>query len=261
MWLMNILLLAPHQDYEILSACLFLKKHKELGDNINIVFATNGDFFGDKVAKIRYKESCSALNQCGIQCEQIHYMGYGDTGMELNRSFLWKLYCAKSTVCFSANNHQYTWHPAKQETIHKLFTGEEAIYCRKYFLMDLYNIINKFQPDLLIIPSGLDRHGDHKAVSFFVNEIAKKIPNNYKTWCYLIHTAKESKWPNRQANHFIKPSEVYSNVWKKRISIQFSYQDCLFKKNVIDSFKSQYPKANSNFLLSFAKTEEIFFQY
>ena len=94
---MNILLLAPHQDDEILSSCLFLKKHNNLGDNIDIVFATNGDFLGDKAAKInRY--------------DQIHYMGYGDTGMELNRSFLWKLYCAENTECFSANNHQYTWH-------------------------------------------------------------------------------------------------------------------------------------------------------
>ncbi len=107
---MNILLLAPHQDDEILSSCLFLKKHNNLGDNIDIVFATNGDFLGDKAAKIRYNESCNALNQCGNRYDQIHYMGYGDTGMELNRSFLWKLYCAENTECFSANNHQYTWH-------------------------------------------------------------------------------------------------------------------------------------------------------
>lgn len=258
---MNIVLIAPHQDDEILSSYLLLMKYHKLGANIDIVFATNGNYNGDNIASIRYHESCNALKTCGIEANHIHYMGYEDTGMHLNHSFLLKLYKSKKTLRFASVNHSHTWHPLGDETLHKQATGYEAAFCRKNFLFDLHYAISRLKPDLLIIPSCFDQHGDHLALSLFIRELLASSPLHPNIICYLIHTVNEANWPNRKTNFFGKPMELDNLIWEQRIIYSFSEIQSKQKKEIIKTFSSQNPTGNSEFLLSFGKEEEIFILY
>lgn len=58
---MNILIIAPHQDDEILSSCLLIQSRLRAGDEIFIAFATNGDRYGLDMGMRRYQESVRAL--------------------------------------------------------------------------------------------------------------------------------------------------------------------------------------------------------
>lgn len=77
---MNIAILCPHQDDEILSSFYLISRLRACGHTVHVIFATNGDYRGTEIARIRYFESKSALALCNIDHQRIHYMGYADTG-------------------------------------------------------------------------------------------------------------------------------------------------------------------------------------
>ena len=63
---MNLLVIAPHQDDEILSAFLLMHNVLEKNGTVNILYATNGDYRGIDYAYTRYYESLNALSLLGI---------------------------------------------------------------------------------------------------------------------------------------------------------------------------------------------------
>ena len=88
---MNLLVIAPHQDDEILSAFLLMHKIIKKNGTVNILYATNGDYRGIDYAYTRYYESLNALSLLGICEDHMLYLGYADTGMSKEKSFLMRL--------------------------------------------------------------------------------------------------------------------------------------------------------------------------
>ena len=88
---MNLLVIAPHQDDEILSAFLLMHNVLEKNGTVNILYATNGDYRGIDYAYTRYYESLNALSLLGICEDHMLYLGYADTGMSKEKSFLMRL--------------------------------------------------------------------------------------------------------------------------------------------------------------------------
>ena len=86
------MILAPHQDDEIIACAGTINLLKELGLEVFIVFATNGDSGGREGASIRLKESTTVLKRLGISEKNIIILGFADTGMDYDNIFLWNLY-------------------------------------------------------------------------------------------------------------------------------------------------------------------------
>ena len=57
---MKVLLIAPHQDDEVLAAGGLMHRMQKNGDHVSVLFATNGDYHGPEVALLRYYESYKA---------------------------------------------------------------------------------------------------------------------------------------------------------------------------------------------------------
>ena len=72
---MDLMVLAPHQDDEILGAGGLIQICKSRGDSVRVVFATNGDRHGRGVARHRYDESRNALARLGVPESNIYYFG------------------------------------------------------------------------------------------------------------------------------------------------------------------------------------------
>lgn len=254
----NIVLFAPHQDDEILSACLFLERMKSQHFNVSVIFATNGDANGPCEGKIRAEESLYALSEIGIEEKDIYFMGYGDTGYQSESSFLYRIYLSNDMYINTTPYSDKTYHPLGLKTFHSFIFGNEAVYNRKNFVLDINTIINYLEPDILILPSAYDSHFDHKALAFFFNDILRNIRKSFTVYSYLIHSGNDIVWPDRDNIFFSCPSKISNSLWNTRKNFEFSDADVERKRNVINIFNSQSPKKFNNYLISFAKKEEFF---
>lgn len=132
---MNLLVIAPHQDDEILSAFLLMHNVLEKNGTVNILYATNGDYRGIDYAYTRYYESLNALSLLGICEDHMLYLGYADTGMSKEKSFLMRLRSTPEQQNSPVSS--CTYHPANKETVHSLHTETQAEYTSQNFLDDL----------------------------------------------------------------------------------------------------------------------------
>lgn len=254
---MKLLVIAPHQDDEVLSSFLLMKKIIDNGGCVYVLYITNGDYRGFDYARRRYKEVCECAKMINIPLSNLIYMGYPDTGMSLNNSFLYNLYFKRES--FKTPNAPKTYHPYDLKTVHMISHNTQATFDRSTFINDLSFIINKINPDTIITPSELDTHGDHKACALFIKEIIRKFDLKSSIYSYLIHSNNELEWPNRTGEYFLKPFEINDLFWDNRIIIQYNINMIPLKRKAISAFKSQVPSKDNSFLLSFSKTQEIFF--
>ena len=255
---MRILILAPHQDDEILGACTLIKRMLCANENVYIAYLTNGDYKGRDMAAIRYKESTAALNLLNMNCKRVFYFGYGDTGMKPQHSFLYRLYQMDDACLLLSKNAQQTYHPVGGSTLHYLCTKREASYNRLSFVQDLGFMLDISQPDIIVLPSPYDLHGDHQASFLFVNELLHKKERPILL-TYLLHSESDDLWPNRDGSRFRQPISLSKTFWDSRFILDLSKEERKLKYSCIQLFKSQLytPKG---YLSAFAKKEEWFIQ-
>lgn len=254
----KIVLFAPHQDDEVISAFLYLEEQKQKGNQVSVIFATNGDYQGRNIASVRAEESIKALSRIGISQDDIYFMGYADTGMHPSKSFLFRLYHSGIQQVLSAPYSSYTYHPLNGETVHHIFYGKEAPYTKYSFYQDIRMIIRLLCPDILLIPFCFDFHGGHQALGKSIQEIVENNHLNIPRYSYLIHAGNDWTWPNRKGNTFICPEIISKQQWKKRVIFSFPEEKIEQKKKAIQLFITQQPTSQNNYLNSFAKAEEIF---
>ncbi len=257
---MKILLIAPHQDDEILAAGGLLQKCIKKGDHITILFATNGDYRGKKIAHKRYYESKDALGYLGIPEEAIFYLGYGDTGMNYSHSFLRKMLFSEDDRLLTSHVSSMTYHPSGRKTVHAIKSGVESSLTKKTFLEDLEWFIEHHFPDIIIVSDSLDMHGDHSSIIDLLQKtnIFYKIP---LCLTYIIHGGDDLSWPQRNSITFACPPSIPLEKWEKRFSIPLTMQEQICKHNAIALFTTQLKEDDNNFLLSFSKQEEFFFLF
>jgi LmbE family N-acetylglucosaminyl deacetylase len=85
----GILVVAAHQDDEVLGLGLTLIKHRNRGDRVTVVFTTNGAGGNRKessaakraVSAARFNEACNALAVIGIDPAAIACLGFPDGGL------------------------------------------------------------------------------------------------------------------------------------------------------------------------------------
>lgn len=250
---MKLLVIAPHQDDEIL--CTYLLMNEVLKSNgiVNILYATNGDHRGKDFAHTRYHESLSALSLLGVGEGHMMYLGYADTGMSKEKSFLTRLRNTQGQQCSPISS--CTYHPESKETVHFSHIGTQAEYTGQNFLNDLVYAIRLCSPDLIAAPSLYDLHGDHHACALFLQDALKIIKRPIRVLSYLIHTENEDVWPDRGSDIIHPPQKLAGLRW---ISVYGNTETLSAKKDAISCFSSQSPLDNNCFLYSFAKQNELF---
>ena len=178
--------------------------------------------------------------------------------MRYERSFLLRLYYGETERVVPTPVSERTYHPAGKETLHFICTGRETSYCRRHFLCDLRFLLNVCKADLVVLPSGLDRHGDHRACYLFMRELLGRQEQKPALLTYLLHAGNDTLWPNRGEATFSRPP-IARKLWEQRLVLRASEEARRIKLDCINCFRSQQPEALNNYLLSFAKREEIFF--
>lgn len=139
----DIVIFAPHQDDEILGAYEIIRQQPE---HTYVVFLTNGDYEGAEVAKTRWHESRKALTHLGVPEDHMIALGYADTGMPREVSFLWRLWHEGDQTLVPSRVGAHTYHPDGGKEYHLAHWGAHAAYTRLAVLADVRGVLEDIRP-------------------------------------------------------------------------------------------------------------------
>ncbi|MEG0565682.1 MAG: PIG-L family deacetylase, partial [Hungatella sp.] len=89
----SMMFLVPHPDDEILMGAGILYEAVRQGSLVTVVMVTNGDYESSdfSVGRSRLRETLASLEVLGVDKNQVEFLGYADTGMPKEDSFLYQL--------------------------------------------------------------------------------------------------------------------------------------------------------------------------
>lgn len=288
----RILVVAPHEDDEMLAYAGVMRAAVEAGDEIRTVVVTNGDATGGAaMGQRRIKESFDAQRIIGVPAEDIYFLGYGDTGWAMdgaNTSFVGRLYNAKNPDEVMASNtgtKTYGNPEINKEDFHFQKTGEHADYTRNNFLNDLQTLIDEYRPDRIYTTSIYDFHWGHIGTALFTNEavlnIKRSDPNYSPIICSsLIHArtlagGQDNNWPavdswSGPLKPFTMPAALEQSTplrWNERVSISMpdvmnvTPREQNLKYKAMAAYESQMASSwDRDYLNSFVKSDEFFWE-
>ena len=262
----EILIVAPHNDDEVLGPGGTVQNCLAEGTNVRVVMMTNGDgqwrgpFVSSKKNEIqlgyrRQRETIKALANLGIPEKNVIFLGYPDRGLNVLWNSSWtcdNLYRSKRT---GEDHTEYTdsYQPG-------------APYCGISVVQDLEKILKDNVPDIIYFPHPQDIHPDHWATNAFVTYALEKLRTENPTdeklkklreFTYLVHFWR---WPLPRGKHLndslLPPKELVElgTQWVKNDLAPDVTENKL--KSILQ-YKSQM-EFMPRYLESFARTDELF---
>ena len=240
------------------------------GTRVFVCIATNGDYqCADKTKGIRrLTESLEALALMGLSERYVSFLGYPDTGFAPEESFLGVLYAQKDPAkIHSSPCGQETYGiPCRKPDFRFARDGGHSSYTKAAFTTDLNDLLRLTKPELVITSSHWDTHGDHAALFRFAREAVLSLPVGVRPtlWESLIHSpAGDDYWPIADTNEFTLPQGFDEARWAERIRIPLrGTEERRLKCRAICTYRSalhfEHEPKVARYLLSFAKSEEIF---
>lgn len=274
----RILVLVPHQDDELLLTAGLLHRAAMEGRRPMVAMVTNGDYgcSDHTVGYARLRETIEGLSLIGVPATDLTLLGYADTGMPREDSFIAGLYEEQDehrihpSHCGTA-----TYGLPEMAELHTLQTGEPASYTRASFVADLQTLLDQTLPDSIITMDLCDTHGDHSGLFEFTRDELRRrkeaggvIPSLYVG---VVHSpAGDENWPLRNG---IQPLTCPENLetesdlrWADRISIPVP-DDMLdedrsrnLKYRAISCHRTALKPDAVDFLYSFVKADEVFWK-
>lgn len=267
----DILVIVPHSDDEILMTGGILYQAAALGNVAEVVMVTNGDCDCENNSKgiTRLRESVAGLKVLGLDATALTILGYADTGMEKEESFLYQLYETKEgEKIYPSSCAKETYGLPELPEYHFCEYGQHGCYQRDTLVKDLREIILKKRPKHIFTTSCYDIHGDHLALDLFIRDILRdEKERGYapKLYTGLVHSmAGDENWPLREGDYFTCPQgflEQQELNWQERISFPLPEgMEQGIKREALLCHKVALEPNAVEFLMSFLKKEEIFWE-
>ncbi len=266
----RILVFSPHPDDETLGAAGLIRQARLRGDDVRVVFLTNGDGFGVSAARefheitvspkdfvryayLRQRESRTALGLLGLPPADIHFLGYPDRGLMPMWINHWNPGSPVESPYTRVSNSPYD----DSATLH-------APYCGASLLADIRAQMQAEQPTDVYITHPNDDHPDHAAGSVFVRTALHELKTEGVPWArtarlhyFIVH---RGDWPVPQGLNeeapLVPPSQL-ANLDTDWSALPLSHRDVQRKYAAIKRYQSQVDSAG-RFLYSFARRNELF---
>ncbi|HMK54131.1 MAG TPA: PIG-L family deacetylase [Methanobacteriaceae archaeon] len=242
----RVLVVAPHPDDETIAAGGVINYCTNLHIPLKVVVLTDGDGYHGGSAAVRYNETLNATHILGLNPDDVIFLGYPDGG-------LYYLFNQNWDPDKPYSNHQgglkvnYTYSFRKNQTI-----------CGANLEKDLEDVINEFQPTVIIYPDGDDQQEDHKAAQAFLEYTTSHMNYTGSKYNYLVHFAFSWPYPRTYNPEYnlLPPKEFKDAQWKV-FPINITTQR--IKEKALTSYHSQV--GLSSYLLSFVRRNELFSTY
>ena len=175
----SLMVIVPHQDDEILMCAGILWEAAKRKIPAVVVMVTNGDYGSSdlSIGRSRLKETLAGLAMLGIDAGNVEFLGYADTGMPKEESFLNGLYEETDAGRLHRSHcSEETYGLEEKDEYHKKRWGAHAPYDRAHLAADLYGVIEEHRPAMIFTTSEVDTHGDHSALCLFVRDSLADFP-------------------------------------------------------------------------------------
>lgn len=271
----KLLVLVPHQDDELLLTAGLLHRAVQAGMHPMVAMVTNGDYGcqDHSVGYARLRETIEGLSLLGVPATDLTIMGYADTGMPREDSFIAGLYDeTDENRVHPSHCGTKTYGLPEMAEFHTVRTGTAAPYTRASFVEDLRALIDQLQPDSIITMALCDTHGDHSGLYEFTRDElqCRAAAGIYVPALYvgIVHSpAGDENWPLRNG---VQPltcpdslEETCDLRWADRIAIPVP-EDMLsedmsqnLKHRAISCHRTALKPDAVDFLYSFVKADEV----
>lgn len=234
----DMLIIAPHPDDAVLCCAGVIQQARARGETVRVVNVTDGDGYRLAAAKrlhklaidltpqdmqrfgrIRKKEEQKAFQLLGLDHTHLHFLGFPDGWLE-------EVYYNTGSV------------PVVSPFTKQIRTENGSPFTHTGFVSDITDILTKYRPANLYIPSAHDDALDHQVTYHAAMEGINRIGFTGMLRTYVIHT--DAPMSSVSATVPLTPKQQE----KKRKAIQ--------------RYRTQL-SADTGFLPSFAQPEERFY--
>ena len=269
------LIVAPHQDDEILAFAGTIQKTIEEGNIVKVVFLTNGDYFGTKYSQIRYGESISALELLGVDRSDVTFLGYGDLTLAA------LLTAENPEQIFRGSSGESTTYGVSQLNAfdyHTMNTGDPADCSAANLTADFRNFLIANRPDRIYTTSEHEWHTDHQYAFILTRDTLKKLSSEtgyHPVLCESVIHGEDKVWPQetsggtgtKTVSRFTDPFPTKKNDldWNKVIKFDLTDTQLKKKEEAIGKFASQNEgtedyKGTREYNFSFCKRDEFYWE-
>ncbi len=266
----RILIVAPHPDDETLGAGGIIQSALAAGADVKIVYLTRGEsneisslFYQKKpmilttdfikIGRVRKNEAVQAMALLGVPEKNLFFLGYPDLGTMSIWERFWE--GKKPYRSFFSRVNKVIHHD--DLSYGKYFRGGSVVE-------DFEKVISENRPTHVFVTAPFDRNLDHQAAYLFLNAALMNLrlpaENAPQVHLYLVHS---HDWPkphkaDYEAGLDPPPSVVRPDLRWGRHDLTPAQTEK--KMQALSVYQSQMSYAK-NFLLSFARKNEIFAEY
>ncbi|MCK5019011.1 MAG: PIG-L family deacetylase [Candidatus Peribacteraceae bacterium] len=294
----SLMVFVSHPDDEAIACAGRIFETVQQGGNVIVVYLTLGDAFGDNTVKavtqyednnpddyfdrngdnkfdmidlgiIRSGEATIAMEKLGLDISNQIFLGYPDG----NLTEMWN---SESTISSYRTHHTsvpyelaYSYNESKQKG---------NLYNRVNLSREIKEILDKYNPQTILVPHPADSHRDHNSTAYFVGNVTAKLNMGNNVETYLVHYKYSDNEPYQSypykkswlVQDSTNPQSVSTSVFISPEGIRepdsiLNFQDIGYsqemKLDVIESYTSQVQPDIAGYLISFAKQNEIFWDW
>lgn len=260
-----VLVIAPHNDDEVLGVGGVIQHHLRHGDRVAVVLLTNGDGqyrspFQTRAQAVQFgyrrqEETRRALKLLGVPPEDIYFLGYPDRGL----AQLWENYWSCKRLYTSSQTGM------SHSPYINSFTPETP-YCGLSVIRDLQAIFEREKPRVVYLPHPNDSHPDHWSAHAFtlyaLEDLKLRHPDDesYRQVRLLTYLVHYGRWPMPRGIFLsadLKLPRSLATLDTHWLSIPLAPEDASQKYQAILQYRSQV-QYMLLYLSSFARRNELF---
>lgn len=266
----KVLIIAPHNDDEMLSDSILIKRLVDQGCDVNFAIITNGDGFTNdiilssrklslmgsdyiRLGILRQRETLNGLALLGIPADNIRFLGYPDRGCQELLLYNW----------YAKAPYFDPWTKSSIVPYQNSF-GDMPALAGENLLKDIKTVLTDVAPDLIIMPNPYDEHVDHAAVNAMMQFALSSLGmNDVQQILYLTHHAHNS-WPQQlypanAGHHLVPPANLRFADTQWQV-LPITKEEKQLARDILAQYPSQLIASNS-YLHSFVRDNELFAAY
>jgi len=239
----KVLIIAPHPDDEAIGCAGVIRYCVENNISVKIVVLTDGYLSASPVK--RHDESVNGMKMLGVPQDDIIFLGYPDGTLPMLLTKNWN-HKSPYNINGTTTNGNYPYSYQQNAS----YSGESLFY-------NLMEIINNYEPTVILYPDSEDEQIDHWATNAFMEYAMAKINYKGNKYTYIVHDAPY--WPSPRKytpEAALTPPVELTYIDYKWVAFPLDeYQERL-KEASIDSYESQI--SSDSYIRSFIRKNELF---
>ncbi len=236
----TVLVVSPHPDDESLCCGGLIAGAVRAGAQVAVVWVTSGDGFEldsalldrtlqprrsatQQLGRRRMDEAAAAAATLGVPAAHLSFLGYPDGA-------LLKMWNTPEPV---RSPHTGAVHVPYARAL-----SPGALYTAANLSRDLGAVLDRVQPDLVLLPSSSDAHRDHVATSLFTQHLLRQRGWSSRARYWIVHGGVE--WPVPKGLHMTFPLLIsprgFHLAWQRA---DLEQQDETLKLAALKAHRSQ----------------------